>query len=119
MDIEAPRRTSLALLTDLYQLTMAYGYWKSGIAEHRAVFALYFREHPFQGGFTVSCGQQPALEYLEAYRFHEEDPILFREGLRLTLRCGEEIGGQLHNQRVQTWKAPPTTYTTYVWIYEW
>jgi nicotinate phosphoribosyltransferase len=24
---------SLALLTDLYQLTMAYGYWKTGEAE--------------------------------------------------------------------------------------
>jgi len=54
-----------------------------------------------------------------AYRFHEEDPILFRKGLRLTLRCGEEIGGQTHNQRTQTWKAPPTTYTAYVWVYEW
>ena len=54
-----------------------------------------------------------------AYRFHEEDPIFFRTGLRLTLKCGEEIGGQRHNERVQRWKAPPTTYTTYVWIYEW
>ncbi len=54
-----------------------------------------------------------------AYRFHEEDPILFEKGLRLTLRCGEEIGNQKHNQRTQTWKAPATTYTTYVWIYEW
>ena len=54
-----------------------------------------------------------------AYRFHEEDPIFFRKGLRLTLRCGEEIGDQRHNKRIQRWKAPPTTYTTYVWIYEW
>jgi len=45
-----------------------------------------------------------------AYRFHEEDPILFHKGLRLTLRCGEEIGEQRHNERVQRWKAPPTTY---------
>ena len=54
-----------------------------------------------------------------AYRFHEEDPILYQKGLRLTLRCGEEIGNQRHNKRVQRWKAPPTTYTTYVWVYEW
>ncbi|NIU12009.1 MAG: DUF2961 domain-containing protein [Phycisphaerae bacterium] len=54
-----------------------------------------------------------------AYRFHEEDPIFFNKGLRLTLRCGEEIGNQRHNKRTQRWKAPPTTYTTYVWIYEW
>ncbi len=54
-----------------------------------------------------------------AYRFHEEDPILYRKGLRLTLRCGEEIGDQRHNKRTQRWGAPPTTYTTYVWVYEW
>lgn len=54
-----------------------------------------------------------------AYRFHEEDPIFFKKGLRLTLRCGEEIGNQVHNKKTQRWKAPPTTYTAYVWIYEW
>lgn len=54
-----------------------------------------------------------------AYRFHEEDPVFFERGLRLTVRCGEQIGNQTHNPRVQTWKAPPTTYTTYTWIYEW
>ena len=54
-----------------------------------------------------------------AYRFHAEDPIVFGKGLRLTLRCGEEIGNQRHNEKLQRWPAPPTTYTTYVWIYEW
>ena len=46
-----------ALLTDLYQLTMAYGYWKSGArASDEAVFHLLFRTHPFGGGYTVACG---------------------------------------------------------------
>ncbi|RMG04886.1 MAG: DUF2961 domain-containing protein [Planctomycetota bacterium] len=54
-----------------------------------------------------------------AYRFHEEDPIVFQKGVRLTLRCGEQIGNQRHNPRMQTWRAPPTTYTTYVWVYQW
>ena len=40
---------SPALLTDLYQLTMAYGYWKSGRADHEACFHLFFRRHPFAG----------------------------------------------------------------------
>jgi nicotinate phosphoribosyltransferase len=65
--------SSFALLTDLYQLTMAYGYWKSGMAEREAVFHLFFRKHPFQGGYTVSCGQQPVLDYLEAFRFSADD----------------------------------------------
>jgi hypothetical protein len=54
-----------------------------------------------------------------AYRFHEEDPIFFKRGLRLTVRCGEQVEHHRHNDKPQTWKAPPTTYTTYVWIYEW
>ena len=65
--------TSLGLLTDLYQLTMAYGYWKSGKAEQEAVFNLYFRKHPFQGGFTIACGLSSVIDYLNEYRFDEED----------------------------------------------
>jgi len=65
--------TSMSLLTDLYQLTMAYGYWKSGKAEQEAVFNLYFRKHPFQGGFTVTCGLSSVIEYLQEYRFNDDD----------------------------------------------
>jgi nicotinate phosphoribosyltransferase len=65
--------TSLSLLTDLYQLTMAYGYWKSGKAEQEAVFNLYFRKHPFQGGFTITCGLSSVIDYLNEYRIDEED----------------------------------------------
>jgi nicotinate phosphoribosyltransferase len=66
-------RPSLALLTDLYQLTMAYGYWKSGTHEKEAVFHLFFRQNPFQGGFTLACGLTRALELIERLRFDEED----------------------------------------------
>ncbi|ACT96112.1 nicotinate phosphoribosyltransferase [Dyadobacter fermentans] len=65
--------TSMSLLTDLYQLTMAYGYWKAGKAEQEAVFNLYFRKHPFQGGFTIAAGLCSVIEYLQDYRFNEED----------------------------------------------
>lgn len=47
---------SLSLLTNLYQLTMAYGYWQSKTDDKEAVFHLYFRKNPFQGGYTISCG---------------------------------------------------------------
>ena len=73
MSTQTLATASLALLTDLYQLTMAYGYWKAGMADREAVFHLFFRKHPFKGGFTVSCGQQPAFDYLEAFRFTTED----------------------------------------------
>ena len=66
-------RHSLSLVTDLYQLTMAYGYWKSGLAERDAVFHLFFRKGPFRGNYAVACGQVTAAEYLEDIRFDDSD----------------------------------------------
>ncbi len=73
-------RHSLALLTDLYQVTMAYAYWKSGTHEKEAVFNLFFRQHPFQGGFTVACGLARAIEFLSRFRFQADD-ITYLESL--------------------------------------
>jgi nicotinate phosphoribosyltransferase len=64
---------SLALLTDLYQLTMAYGYWRAGKQADEAVFHLYFRENPFEGGFTIAAGLATAIDYLEGLRFGDDD----------------------------------------------
>jgi nicotinate phosphoribosyltransferase len=64
---------SLTLLTDLYQLTMAYGYWKSGMAGKEAVFNMFFRRNPFQGGYTIACGLAQVIEYLQDLRFTEDD----------------------------------------------
>ncbi|MCM2369357.1 nicotinate phosphoribosyltransferase [Aporhodopirellula aestuarii] len=66
-------RPSLSLLTDLYQLTMAYGYWKNGLAERSAVFHLFFRNNPFDGGYSIACGLQTAIEYLDKLRLTSED----------------------------------------------
>ena len=66
-------RHSLSLLTDLYELTMAYGYWKAGIAHHEAVFHLFYRNNPFAGGYAISCGQGYARELLSTMRFDSSD----------------------------------------------
>lgn len=69
-------KPSLALLTDLYQLTMAYGYWKSGVSEtfaKEAVFHLHFRKPPFGSGFTVACGLEAAIDFVECFRFSDDD----------------------------------------------
>ncbi|MGI4833803.1 MAG: nicotinate phosphoribosyltransferase [Janthinobacterium lividum] len=64
---------SLALLTDLYQLTMAYGYWKNNLHEREAVFHLYFRKAPFEGGYAVAAGLALAVDYLQTLRFSDGD----------------------------------------------
>jgi nicotinate phosphoribosyltransferase len=66
-------RPSLALLTDLYQLTMAEAYWHAGLAEREAVFQLSFRKSPFGGGYTVAAGLEYAIDFLNAYRFTDDD----------------------------------------------
>jgi len=72
--------TSLALLTDLYQLTMPPGSWKTSRSEQEAVFHLCFRKNPFEVGYTIAAGLEYALEYLKRFRFFKED-ISYFDGL--------------------------------------
>ncbi len=64
---------SYALLTDLYQLTMAQGYWAEGKTAEEACFTMYFREVPFRGGFAVACGMAQLAEMIDAFRFTDDD----------------------------------------------
>jgi len=70
--------TSLALLTDLYQLTMADGYFATGMHEQEACFHLYFRKPPFGSGYTIAAGLGPVIDFLEAFSFDESDIAYLR-----------------------------------------
>lgn len=52
-----------------------------------------------------------------AYRFHDEDPLIFQNGLRLTNRCGETEHGTMEGAAYLN--PQKTRYTTYVWVYQW
>ena len=62
-----------ALRTDLYQITMAYGYWKSGLQNREGVFHMVFRTAPFKGGFTIACGLEDVVHYLKDFHFTDSD----------------------------------------------
>jgi len=64
---------SNSLLTDFYQLTMAYGFWKSGMADKESVFHLFFRRAPFNGNHTISCGLENVMHYINGLQFKPED----------------------------------------------
>uniref|UniRef100_A0A8C8FAY3 Nicotinate phosphoribosyltransferase n=1 Tax=Oncorhynchus tshawytscha TaxID=74940 RepID=A0A8C8FAY3_ONCTS len=69
------------LLTDLYQFTMAYAYWRSGRHNEPAVFELFFRDNPFGGGFSLFSGMHDCLLFLQSFRFTDEDVEYLRSVL--------------------------------------
>jgi nicotinate phosphoribosyltransferase len=66
-------RVTPTLLTDLYQLTMAYGYWKKQMLGHEAVFHLSYRQEPFNGGYAIACGLSDAIDFLQNFVFQPDD----------------------------------------------
>lgn len=81
-----------ALMTDLYQLTMAQGYWNAGKTDEQACFHMYFREYPFKGGYAVACGMDQLAEMVETFRFSPED-VAYLAGLEAP------GGGSLFDER--------------------
>lgn len=66
-------RPSLTLLNDFYQVSMAYGYWKSGRHLDEAMFQLFFRSNPFHGGFAVAAGLEAVMDYIREFSWSDED----------------------------------------------
>lgn len=66
-------RNPWGLLTDLYQLTMGYGYWKNGLADRKAVFHLFYRKNPFGNPYALAAGLDLVIDLLQHYRFSVDD----------------------------------------------
>ena len=70
-------RENLSMLTDLYQITMAYSAFKSGTvqgsSQKTGVFDLYFRQPPFGGSYAIACGLNSVLDLIQSYRFSDSD----------------------------------------------
>lgn len=71
-------QTDWSLFTDLYQLTMAQGYWLSGKESEQATFSMHFRNYPFDGGYAVACGMAQLAQIVDEYGFDEEDIAYLR-----------------------------------------
>ena len=59
------------IIQDLYQITMAYAYWKNGRKKDTAIFDLFFRKNPFGGEFTIFSGLTDCLKFLEDFKYTE------------------------------------------------
>jgi nicotinate phosphoribosyltransferase len=67
-----------ALLTDLYELMMAAGYFEHGKASDSAAFDLYYRHNPFHGGYAIAAGLEDGIRAILDARFSEEDITFLR-----------------------------------------
>ncbi|PNJ07855.1 NAPRT isoform 10 [Pongo abelii] len=65
------RAAARPLLTDLYQATMALGYWRAGRARDAAEFELFFRRCPFDGAFALAAGLRDCVRFLRAFRLRD------------------------------------------------
>ncbi len=69
---------NLTMLTDLYQLTMMYGYFKHGMMENEAVFDLFFRKTRDNSAYAVMAGLESVIDYINQLHFCEEDLAYLR-----------------------------------------
>lgn len=70
---DASQPTDIAMLTDLYELTMAQGMWESGKLDEEGCFTAFYRDHPFGSAYAVMCGTVELPELVENLRFTPED----------------------------------------------
>ena len=64
---------NLSMLTDFYELTMMNGYLEKNMEDKIAVFDLFFREVPDNGGFAIFAGLEQLIDYLRNLKFTDED----------------------------------------------
>ncbi|MBQ7507635.1 MAG: nicotinate phosphoribosyltransferase [Lachnospiraceae bacterium] len=72
---------NLTLMTDLYEMTMMQGYFKTG-NRRRAVFDTFYRRNPCDGGYSIMAGLDQVIEYIENLHFGEED-LEYLRGLKI------------------------------------
>ncbi|TXF88890.1 nicotinate phosphoribosyltransferase [Neolewinella aurantiaca] len=66
-------KPDFGLLTDLYQLTMAAGYYDQKLHQKKAIFHLFYRKAPFGGDFAVSAGLALAIDLVKGLKFSADD----------------------------------------------
>ncbi|OQR70717.1 nicotinate phosphoribosyltransferase-like [Tropilaelaps mercedesae] len=97
------------LLTDMYQLSMAYAYWCSGKHSKPAVFELFFRSNPFRGEFTIFAGLADCVEFLKKFRYSVSDLEYLRREMPTVKSEFFHYLSQLTAQEVKLYSVPEGT----------
>ncbi len=67
------QESTLALMVDFYELTMASGYFENRKQNEIGYFDLFFRSIPDHGGYAVAMGQSEIVRYIQELHFNEDD----------------------------------------------
>ncbi len=71
-------KRNLSMMMDLYEMTMANGYFMEHSGGETVTFDVFYRKNPDGGGFAIFAGLQQIVEYLENLHFEPEDIAYFR-----------------------------------------
>lgn len=78
-DAQGPHNSLVrAMLTDMYQISMVYAYWRAGRHNEHAVFDVFFRKPPFGGEFTVFAGLEESLRFIQTFEFRPDEVDFLR-----------------------------------------
>ena len=69
---------NLTMLVDYYELTMANGYFQSGMKDKIAYFDVFYRENPENGGYAIAAGLEQVVDYINRLHFDEDDLAFLR-----------------------------------------
>ena len=76
--MERTKPLNLSMLFDFYEMTMANGYYRTGMQEHVTFFDVFFRRVPDGGGFAIAAGLEQLVEYIQNLHFDEDDIAYLR-----------------------------------------
>lgn len=73
-------KRNISMVMDLYELTMANGYFNDGAIDKKVAFDVFYRRNPYGSGFSIFAGLEQIIEYIEDLHFSKED-IRYMESL--------------------------------------
>lgn len=73
MNTHAGSSRNLTLVMDLYELTMAYNYYKQGTKDQYVYFDMYYRANPDNGGYAIFAGLSQLIEIIADLHFSDRD----------------------------------------------
>lgn len=78
MTIMQSDKRNLSMVMDLYEMTMANGYYSGKYCDTTAVFDVFYRKNPDDAGFAIFAGLQQVIEYIQDLHFEDDDIEYFR-----------------------------------------